>query len=384
MRYLSLFSGIEAASVAWEPLGWEPVAFCEVDPFPSAVLAERFPDVPNLGDITKVDWREFYERYGAVDVLVGGSPCQSFSIAGNRAGLEGASGLMWEYVRAVRDLLRCGDGRWPRYVLWENVPGCLSSNKGRDFGCLLDSLEDLGYSLAWRTLDAQFVRVPDRNGHGFLGPVAQRRRRVFLVGCLGGISPIEVLVERESLRGDHPSSREARKALAASAYGGSDGEGYCMTPWDCQSKRVYSGDNPSPTLQAGGDGDNQMHIQQIVAGFKWHQGTGAGNIGWEDEQSPTVTADWHVPAICLQGDGTTSQSGHGMGYDESGASYTLNTLDRHSVRFQQNQRDEVRLIGGDGDVAGSLSASQFTKCQNYICMSGTQEHSNVEVGGYHA
>lgn len=229
MRYLSLFSGIEAASVAWEPLGWEPVAFCEVDPFPSAVLAERFPDVPNLGDITKVDWREFYERYGAVDVLVGGSPCQSFSIAGNRAGLEGASGLMWEYVRAVRDLLRCGGGRWPRYILWENVPGCLSSNKGRDFGCLLDSLEDLGYSLAWRTLDAQFVRVPDRNGHGFLGPVAQRRRRVFLVGCLGGISPIDVLVERESLRGDHPSSREARKALAASADGGSDGEGYCMS-----------------------------------------------------------------------------------------------------------------------------------------------------------
>ena len=166
MRYLSLFSGVEAATLAWEPLGWEPVAFCEIEAFPSAVLAHRWPDVPNLGDITKVDWSDFLERYGTVDVVVGGSPCQSFSIAGNREGLQGASGLMWEYVRAVSEVM-------PRWLVWENVPGALSSSNGEDFGCLLRALDDLGYGLAWRVLDAQFFGV------------AQRRRRVFLVGSLG-------------------------------------------------------------------------------------------------------------------------------------------------------------------------------------------------------
>lgn len=100
MRYVSIFSGVEAATLAWEPLGWEPVAFSEIEPFPCAVLAERWPDVPNLGDITKVDWKN--EIHGAVDLVVGGSPCQSFSIAGKREGLKGASGLMFEYIRCVQ------------------------------------------------------------------------------------------------------------------------------------------------------------------------------------------------------------------------------------------------------------------------------------------
>lgn len=123
MRYVSLFSGIEAASVAAGPLGWEPVCFCEVDEFPSAVLAHRYPEVPNLGDITKVDWKEVLREHGPVDAVVGGSPCQSFSIAGKREGLEGASGLMFEYIRAVSEIM-------PRYWVWENVPGALSSSGG--------------------------------------------------------------------------------------------------------------------------------------------------------------------------------------------------------------------------------------------------------------
>ncbi len=202
MRYVSLFSGIEAATVAWEPLGWEPVAFAEVDAFPSAVLAERFPEVPNLGDVTKIDWSEVVERYGAVDVVVGGSPCQSFSIAGNRTGLEGASGLMWEYVRALRDIR-------PRWAVWENVPGCLSSGpdgqKGEDFGCLLRALDELGYGLCWRVLDAQFFGV------------AQRRRRVFLVGRLGADPPVEVLFERDGLRWVFEGGAEEREGLARAA-----------------------------------------------------------------------------------------------------------------------------------------------------------------------
>lgn len=113
IRYISLFSGIEAATVAWQPLGWKPIAFSEIDPFPSAVLQHHYPNIPNLGDITKIDWSPYV---GAADIVVGGSPCQSFSIAGKREGLAGASGLMYEYIRAVRELR-------PRWFVWENVPG---------------------------------------------------------------------------------------------------------------------------------------------------------------------------------------------------------------------------------------------------------------------
>lgn len=165
MRYVSLFSGVEAATLAWEPLGWEPVAFAEIEPFPSAVLAHRWPEVPNLGDVTKVDWRRYR---GAVDLMVGGSPCQAFSVAGKREGLMDERGqLMLEYVRAVAEIE-------PRWFLWENVPGVLSQDRGRAFGTLLREMDELGFWMAWRVLDAQFFGV------------AQRRRRVFLVGCARG------------------------------------------------------------------------------------------------------------------------------------------------------------------------------------------------------
>lgn len=238
MRYISLFSGIEAASVAWEPLGWEPVCFAELDPFPCAVLEHRYPHVPNVGDVTKVNWKKLKSK---CDVVVGGSPCQSFSVAGKREGLSGESGLMFEYIRAVREVR-------PRWFLWENVPGALSSEGGEAFRQLLSEMDKLGYGLAWRILDAQFFGV------------AQRRRRVFLVGRLGACPPIGVLIEPESMRGDLESSAKKRESLAEEAGG-------------CPAS----------------------------AGFKFHQGAGAGNIGWESEQSPTCTADWHNPAV-LTGD----------------------------------------------------------------------------------
>lgn len=134
MRYVSVFSGIEAASVAFEQLGWHPLCFSEIDPFPSAVLRDRFPSVPNLGDITKVDWGGLR---GKADLVVGGSPCQSFSIAGKREGLSGESGLMFEFIRCVREVR-------PRWFLWENVPGALSSERGSAFGQLLDELANGG------------------------------------------------------------------------------------------------------------------------------------------------------------------------------------------------------------------------------------------------
>lgn len=279
LRYISIFSGIEAASVALEPLGWEPVAFSEIDEFPSAVLRARYPDVPNLGDITKVDWSPYR---GTVDLVVGGSPCQSFSIAGKREGLAGASGLMWEYIRCIQDVM-------PEWLIWENVPGALSSDRGWAFEQLLASLDGLGYGLAWRILDAQFFGV------------AQRRRRVFLVGHLGDMRAAEVLFEPESMRWDTPSSRQKREALAADVRRGLAGSGVgvtafaqntrdevrvqgdgtisgalaaqpgmkqqtyvaeCLTPWDVQSKRVFGEDACAPTLQSGThEGQN---IQPVV------------------------------------------------------------------------------------------------------------------------
>lgn len=359
MRYLSVFSGVEAASVAWEPLGWVPVAFSEVDGHASEVLAKRFPNVPNLGDITKVDWKEFNARYGAVDVVVGGSPCQSFSIAGNREGLEGESRLMFEYIRCIREVR-------PRYFVWENVPGCLSSGpegqKGGDFRCLLGELDELGYGLAWRVFDAQFARVPGGPRLGFFGPVAQRRRRVFLVGSLGSVGAAEILFERSCLRGNHPKGAKAREALA-----GDPAEG--------------------PAVRHS-------------AGFKYHAGKRAGSIGFEVGTSPTLTADYHNPAvltprdvqskraympegtsptlpsgsgqgmtihpIVLQGGGTTSLNSHGSGIETDGACYTLNNIDRHAVAFAQNTRDEVRLFGGDGKTVGALSAQPGMKQTSYV------------------
>ena len=200
MRYISLFSGIEAASVAWRDLpGFEPVAFCEIDKFPSAVLAHRFPDVPNIGDICEVDWKEVIEKYGAVDLIVGGSPCQSFSIAAgaNRTSLDGKSNLMWEYVRAVRDVR-------PQWVIWENVPAVLNT-KDDAFGGFLNALYEIRYrDLAWRVFDAQFFGV------------AQRRRRVFLVGYLAdnGNRSAAVLFDSGSVQGAFETNARKRAKLA--------------------------------------------------------------------------------------------------------------------------------------------------------------------------
>lgn len=282
--YVSTFSGIEAATVAWAPLGWVPVCFSEIDPFPSAVLEERFPSVPNLGDITKIDWSDLS---GFVDVVVGGSPCQSFSVAGRRDGLNGASGLMWEFIRCVRDVR-------PEWFVWENVPGALSSSHGEDFRCLLEAMDALGYGMAWRVLDAQFFGV------------AQRRRRVFLVGRLGDVEgPCEVLFEREGMSWDPPSSREKREVLATAARRSS-----------------------------------------ACAGFKFNQGAGAGSIGFEREQSPTCTADWHNPGV---------------------------------LAFAQNTRDEVR-IQGDGTISGALSAQPGMKQTTYVCETAHSGSNGLGVG----
>jgi DNA (cytosine-5)-methyltransferase 1 len=204
LRYGTVCSGIEAPSVAWEPLGWEPMWFSEIENFPKAVLAHHYPNVPDLGDMTEVNWNDAAD----VDLLIGGTPCQSFSVAGLRKGLDDPRGnLALEFLRIV-------DVKRPTWVIWENVPGVLSSSGGRDFGSFLGALAELGYGFAYRVLDAQYFGVP------------QRRRRVFLVGHSGGWSrPAAVLFERESLSGNPPPSREAREGIAGTVKGGSHWDG---------------------------------------------------------------------------------------------------------------------------------------------------------------
>lgn len=218
MKYLSLCSGIEAATVAWHHLGWEPVAFSEIEPFPSAVLAHHYPNVPNLGDMTKYkEWPDY-----AIDLLVGGTPCQSFSVAGLRKGLDDPRGnLMLTYI-AIANRYR------PQWLVWENVPGVLSSNGGRDFASLLRGLEECGYGVAYRVLDAQYVRT-----QRFPRAVPQRRRRVFVVGYLGSWQrAAAVLFERHGLQGNPPPSRKAGQ-VAPTIPSRSSAGGGLGTDFDC-------------------------------------------------------------------------------------------------------------------------------------------------------
>ncbi|MGP1474123.1 MAG: DNA cytosine methyltransferase [Treponema sp.] len=198
MRYLSVCSGIEAVSAAWKSLGFTPVGFAEVEPFPCAVLQAHFPNVKNYGDITKYDeWDEI----GAVDIVVGGTPCQSFSIAGKRGGLCDERGqLMYSYLGIVEKYK-------PRWILWENVPGVLSSGGGADFSELLSGLEKCGYGWAYRVLDAQYFGIP------------QRRRRVFVVGHINNRTDLaaKVLFEPESVSRNIAPSGKTKQVFAVKA-----------------------------------------------------------------------------------------------------------------------------------------------------------------------
>jgi DNA (cytosine-5)-methyltransferase 1 len=198
---VSVCSGVEAATVAWHSLGWQPQWFSEIEKFPSAVLKHHYPAVPNHGDMTKFkEWND--DR--PIDVLVGGTPCQSFSVAGLRKGLDDPRGnLMLTYLAIAERYA-------PRWIVWENVPGVLSSNRGRDFGTFLGALGQLGYGFAYRVLDAQYFGV------------AQRRKRVFVVGHLGDWRrAAAVLFERESLSGYPAPSRTAREEIAGTIAAGS-------------------------------------------------------------------------------------------------------------------------------------------------------------------
>ena len=202
MKFGSVCSGIEAASVAWKPLGWKAAWLAEIEPFPCKVLAHHYPDTPNFGDMTKFkDWPT--DDKHSIDLLCGGTPCQSFSVAGLRKGLDDPRGNLMLTFGAIADKYR------PTWLVWENVPGVLSSNGGGDFGTFLGMLGQLGYGFAYRILDAQYFGV------------AQRRRRVFVVGYLGDWRrAAAVLFERHSLQGHPAPSREKMQSIAPSTESG--------------------------------------------------------------------------------------------------------------------------------------------------------------------
>ena len=231
MNYLSVCSGVEAASVAWKGLGWNPLGFSEIEKFPSEVLNHHYPNVQNLGDMTNYRSWNFGKR--SVDLLVGGTPCQSFSVAGLRKGMEDPRGNLALTFCAILDKFR------PKWFIWENVPGVLSSNKGRDFGSFLGAVAELGYGASYRVLDAQNFGVP------------QRRRRVFVVGHLGDWRPsAEVLFESESLRWHPKQSRKKRK----------DATGYIEGGFGAYNQSDVAGTTKASGGVLGGGSETFIHV----------------------------------------------------------------------------------------------------------------------------
>jgi DNA (cytosine-5)-methyltransferase 1 len=243
VRFLSVCSGIEAASVAWRPLGWGAAAFSEIEPFPCSVLAHHYPTVPNWGDMTKFqEWPDV-----AIDLLCGGTPCQSFSVAGLRKGLDDPRGNLMLTFGAIAARYR------PKWLVWENVPGVLSSNGGRDFGSFLGLLGVLGYGFAYRVLDAQYAGVP------------QRRRRVFVVGCLGDWrSAAAVLLERHGLSGHPAPSRQAGQGLAARTERGFAPSSFGGYSEGCGTLRKDGGDY--------GGGTETIIAQDVANTLQRHHG----------------------------------------------------------------------------------------------------------------
>lgn len=254
MRYISLFSGIEACSVGWHHMGWTPVAFADFDAFASAVLEYHYPTVSNLGDVTKVNWHEYR---GKAEIVVGGSPCQSFSIAGKKLGMDDPRGnLALHYLRVVGAVQ-------PKWFIYENVPGLLSSNEGEDFATFLREVAKLGYGFAYRVLDAQHFGVP------------QRRRRVFVVGCADGDwrSAAAILFDEKSLCGDsYESKKKKRKTSLFSEGSVREESGDLEKGID---KKIIHAEKIAPSMSASGPpysrtGQQVSETQAIVVQGEEH------------------------------------------------------------------------------------------------------------------
>jgi DNA (cytosine-5)-methyltransferase 1 len=326
LKYLSVCSGIEAATVAWEPFGWKPVGFSEIDSFASQVLKYRYPNIINYGGMTN------YEKWeiptSTVDLLVGGTPCQSFSIAGLRKGLrDPRGGLMLTFLEIAQRFR-------PRWIVWENVPGVLTSSRGRDFGSFVGALGELGYGWAYRVLDAQWVRVD-----GFPNAVPQRRRRCFVVGYLGDWrSAAKVLFESESVSRNTPKSGASWKETARDAETSTRSSDNTRGCW-------WDGGQVSQTLDA------------VLS---------KGQTMPEKNRFPAV-----LQPIALQGNiiGRSEAGGPvGVGATDNGSMYTLTKEDVHGViqpipfrkskRAQSNTDDETWVPANEANTLNAFDTGE--------------------------
>lgn len=344
MRYGTVCSGIEAPSAAWHSLGWQPQWFSEIERFPSALLAHHYPDVPNLGDMETLLERDLEP----IELLCGGTPCQSFSVAGLRGGMDDPRGNLAAVFCALAGKLR------PRWVVWENVPGVLSSAGGRDFGSILGALAELGYGLAYRVLDAQYFGL------------AQRRSRVFLVGHLGDWRcAAAVLFERESLRRDSAPRRGEGKVAPTIPSRSTAGDGL-GTDFDADGGLItHALTGEGFDASEDGTGRGTPLVPQVAGTMKscnesggWSNSADHAAAGYMvPEVSPAIKArDYKGPSsdgdgdgaalvpMCIKGAAIGRAPENGPQYGEileDGSTYTLNCTEQHAVAFHENQRGEI-------------------------------------------
>ena len=367
MKYLSVCSGIEAATAAWHDLGWTPVAFSEIEPFPSAVLKHHYPNVPNVGDMTKFkEW-----NLEPINLLVGGTPCQSFSVAGLRKGLDDPRGNLMLTFLAIAERER------PKWIVWENVPGVLSSNGGRDFGTFLAALGELGYGWAYRVLDAQWFGV------------AQRRRRVFVVGCLGDqAGAAAVLFESESVQRNPAPSREkgqgAARGAASGTYLGNAEGGAASVPYlTCSNINVHI-NNQTPLV-----GESVAQPVAICTDMRGHgDGHTAPTLRAKETANDFAPMVAVAQPVAIQDVRAVEKAQNGRGWNDDGTAYTVDTHATQGVAVARPIAIQGTLIGR-GDNAGPQGSgvdergSMFTLtktdvhavAQPVVCVTGDRTHA---------
>lgn len=325
MIFGSVCSGIGAPECAWHPLGWRSAFMSEIDAFPRAVLAHHYPEVPLHGDFTTIKAGD----YGAIDLLVGGTPCQSFSVAGLRGGMADERGnLALEYLRLAERLRS-------RWLVWENVPGVLSSAGGRDFGAFVGGLAELGYGWAYRCLDAQHFGL------------AQRRLRVFVVAYLGDWRPAAaVLFEPASLRGDPAPGREAGERVAPTVARGSPGGRTYGLDADTADSLIARCLTSHPSRS---DGESETFIAEVAGTLRAHHGNPQGQDAWCG----------NFVAHTLRAEGfDASEDGTGRGVPLVAASLTSGKGNgaRPAGRRQEDDTNLVAFHGSqDPDVSGDVT-----------------------------
>ena len=313
MKYLSVCSGVEAASVAWHPLGWKAVGYAEIEPFPSAVLKHHYPAVTNFGDMTT--YKEWNIGPDGLDLLVGGTPCQAFSVAGLRQGLSDPRGNLTLVYTGILDHYK------PKWFVWENVPGVLSSNGGRDFGSFLGAVAELGYGFAYRVLDAQYFRG-----------TPQRRRRVFVVGHLGDWErPAKALFEQDCLSRHLETSRKKEKDTSPATPPSSrknDPNG--LKTFNRQSHSQYGDEPLASTVKAR---DYKQFTDLVV--YETHPAD--SRVKEMGDICQTVTSRWgtgggNVP-IAIQDISGRDKAQNGKGWSDDNVMYTLDRASTQGVAY---------------------------------------------------